>query len=186
MGTLSHSEVEAERLASIVVGCGQLVLRRLGRGLTRSTYLRALVEELVRRRVPFQKDVRLPLVHRGVRQEGRHLIELCVFGCVLVDVVTVRDVGELHYVALRRRLRLTGIPVGLITSFGSARLVLSRVVVRQAGAFCLSPPTSKPPGNLPSAAGRLNPRVRQEFDDRISTGRGNDACRPSRRPGKHS
>ncbi|HEX4339477.1 MAG TPA: GxxExxY protein [Polyangiaceae bacterium] len=140
---LTPEDVEQERVAKLVVGCSQLALRRLGPGRTRAAYVDALVDELVRRRVPFQRDVKIPVVHRGIRLDAGHLIELCVLGTVMVDVLTVGSVQVLHCIALRRRLLVTGVPLGLVTTFGSARLVLSRVIVRHAGAFCLSEQTSK-------------------------------------------
>lgn len=155
--SLGAEAEEAEKRTAVVVGCAQLVLRRFGPCRTRVAYLHALIDELARRRIPFQKGVRLPLYHRGVRLDAHHLVELRVLGCVMVDVVTVERIRLAHCVSLRRRLLSTGTTVGVVVNFASARLVLRRVVVRHAGAFCLSDPASKDRTASPGEGRRPNP-----------------------------
>ena len=138
MKPASTPDAEAEQLAAVVVGCAQLVLRRLGPRRTRRAYVNALADEFARRRIPFQLTVKLPLFHHGVRLDAHHLVELCVFGSVMVDVLAVDRIRVAHCTALRRRLSATGTRIGVVANFASARLVLGRVVVRHAGAFCLS------------------------------------------------
>jgi GxxExxY protein len=129
---------DAEDHVAVVVGCGQLVLRRLGPARPRPAYVRALVDELTGRRFPFQVGAKLPLFRHGVRLDAHELIELCVFGRVIVDVVACDQIRAEHCMDLRRRLHSTGSVIGVIVNFASARLVLGRVVVRRVGAFCLS------------------------------------------------
>jgi GxxExxY protein len=134
---------QEERLVAVVVGCSQLVLRRLGAARTRIAYLHALVDELARRRIPFQLGAKLPLYRHGVRLDAHERIELHVFGRVIVDVVTCDQIRAEHCTDLRRRLQSTGTTIGMVENFASARLVLGRVVVRHIGAFCLSDRTVK-------------------------------------------
>jgi GxxExxY protein len=134
----SAADEEQERLAAVAVGCAQLVLRRLGPARTRPAYVRALIDELTRRRLPFQVGAKLPLFRHGIRLDAHELVELCVFGRVIVDVVTCDRICFEHCTDLRRRLQSTGTAIGVVVNLASARLVLGRVVVRRVGAFCLS------------------------------------------------
>jgi GxxExxY protein len=134
---------EDERLVAIVAGCSQLVLRRLGPGRARLAYARALIGEFTRRRIPFQAGAKLPLFRHGVRLDAHAIIELCVWGRVIVDIVTCDHIRAEHCIDLRRRLHFTGTSLGVVASFGSARLMLGRVVVRRVGAFCLNGRTVK-------------------------------------------
>lgn len=151
------AEAEADELVAVVVGCAQLVFRRLGAGRTRLVYVRALVEELTRRRIPFQIGVKLPLFQHGVRLDGHQRVELCVSGRVIVDAIAVERIRLAHCISLRRRLWSTEALVGVVVNFASARLVLGRVVVRHAGAFCLSGRTSKIARQSPRVGRLRNP-----------------------------
>ena len=136
-------DVELENQVAVVIGCAQLVLRRLGPSCTRRAYVRAVVDEFARRRIPFQVAAKLPLFQNGVRLDAHQVIELCVFGRVVVDVVTVDRIRAEHCTALHRRLHTTGADIGVVANFASARVLLGRVVVRHIGAFCLSDRTVK-------------------------------------------
>jgi GxxExxY protein len=154
---ITTADTEADELVAKVVGCAQLVLRRLGAGRSRVVYVRALVDEFAQRRIPFQVGVKLPLFQHGVRLDAHQLVELSVHGCVIVDVTAADRIRVAHCAALRRRLWLTGALVGVVIDFPSARLVLGRVVVRHAGAFCLSGRTPNNARQSPRAGRLRNP-----------------------------
>ena len=151
MGRLIPFDSEAERLLSITFACCEVVHEELGPGLLASRYRQALCNELCRRRIPFQIGAKLPVFSRGVRLDACHRIDLCVAGRLLVDVLAVEKLRPAHYAALQAQLRLTGVGAGIVTNYRSARLVLSTIVVREAGAFCLSDRTAR--------AARLEPGV---------------------------
>ena len=138
MGRLIPFNAESERLTSVTFACCDAVHRDLGPGLPRATYRDALCRELCRRRIPFQTGTKLPVFYRGIRLDACHVIDLCVFGRVMVDVLAVEKIRPAHCTALQAQLRLTGVRTGIVTNYRSARLLLSTIVVREAGAFCLS------------------------------------------------
>lgn len=142
MGRLIPFDAETERVISVTFACCEAVHREIGPGFLRTTYQQALCRELCRRRIPFQAGVRLPVFYRGIRLDACHVIELCVFGRLMVDVLAAEKIRPAHCTALQSRLRVTGVRAGLVTNYRSARLVLSTLLVREAGAFCLSARTA--------------------------------------------
>ena len=152
MGRLIPFDSDSERRLSVTFACCEAVHQELGPELLAATYRQALCAELCRRRIPFQNSVKLPVFCRGVRLDACHVIDLCVFGGLLVDVLTVDKIRPAHCAALQAQLRLTGVGAGIVTNYRSARLVLSTIVVREAGAFCLSARTSRAARREPGAA----------------------------------
>jgi GxxExxY protein len=143
MGRLIPFDAESERLISATFACCDAVHRELGPGLLGATYQQALCRELSRRSIPFQTAVKFPVFSRGIRLDACHVIDLCVFGRVIVDVLAVEKLRPAHCTSLQARLRLTGVRAGLVTNYRSARLLLSTLLVREAGAFCLSTRTAR-------------------------------------------
>jgi len=166
---------EEEKLVAFIVCCSQLVLRRLGPDRTRRAYVRALVGEFTRRRIPFQVGAKLPLFRHGVRLDAHAIVELCIFGRVILDVVTCDRIRAEHYADLRLRLHSTGTPIGVVANFATARLLLGRVVVRHIDAFCLNDRTVKSAWQTPHGAVARTPVLDRTSDDWISSSRGNGA-----------
>jgi GxxExxY protein len=179
MGRLIPFDAESDRLIALTFACCDAVHRELGPGLLRATYQQALCRELSRRSIPFQTAVKFPVFSRGIRLDACHVIDLCVFGRVLVDVLAGEKILSAHCTALQARLRLTGVRAGLVTNYRSARLLLSTLVVRDDGAFCLSARMARAARRIPVGGSMIEPRVRQEVDDRISTSRGERAFGPA-------
>jgi GxxExxY protein len=131
MVQLGLEEAALDELTRLTLGACAEVHRRLGPGLTEATYEQALCQELVHRKLPFQRQVPLPVFYRGVRLEAAYRVDVCVAGRIVVDVRSVDAVREVHRSELRSRLRVTGLSVGLIVNFHTARLAQGLVLIRR-------------------------------------------------------
>ncbi len=112
------------------------VHRRLGSGLEPGVYEIALCQELRHRELSFQRRVPVPIFYRGVRMDAALRIDVCVAGKIAVDVIVAESISSPHRSALRTRLRLTGLPVGLAVNFRAESLARGLIVIRR---------TSRPP-----------------------------------------
>ena len=107
------------------------VHRELGPGLLESTYEACLGFELVERRVPFERQLAMPLIYRGVSIDCGYRIDLLVDRRVIVEVKSVTALEPVHTAQLLTYLKLSGHRVGLLMNFnvsllkdGVRRLVL--------------------------------------------------------------
>jgi GxxExxY protein len=131
MVQLVLEESGLDELTRLTVEACTEVHRRLGPGLTEATYEQALCQELTHRKLPFQRQVPLPVFYRGVRLEAAYRVDVCIAGRVVVDVRSVDAVLQVHRSELRSRLRVTGLSVGLIVNFHTARLAQGLVLIRR-------------------------------------------------------
>ena len=104
-------------LTHAVIGSAMEVHRRLGPGLLESAYQHCLCQELSLRRVPFERELPLPLEYKGIRCECGYRLDLLVAGMVVVEIKAVEVISLIHEAQLLTYLRLGGWKVGLLINF---------------------------------------------------------------------
>ena len=117
-----------EELTGQIIGAGIEVHRELGPGLLESAYEACLCYELSVRKIPFTRQVMLPLVYKSVRIDCGYRADVIIAEKVLVEVKAVETVTDLHKAQLLTYLRITGMKVGLLLNFNS--VVLKDGIVR--------------------------------------------------------
>jgi len=116
---------------SLVVDACAEAHRRLGPGLPRDTYFEALCHELSARGIPFQRRLTLPVFYRGVRLDAAYRIDVCVSATVAVEVRAVEAITRVHRAELRAKLRASGLGVGVLVNFHTARFGEGLVIIRR-------------------------------------------------------
>jgi GxxExxY protein len=123
---------EHERVAKVIVDAAYTVHRSLGPGLLESVYEDCLSAELGFRRVPFQRQVAVPVMYRGIQIGSAFRIDLLVDGLVIVELKATEQMLPIHTSQLLTYLRLANFHLGLLINFnvplikaGIRRLVLS-------------------------------------------------------------
>jgi GxxExxY protein len=96
-----------ESAATAVVDSAIKVHSALGPGLLESVYESCLCHELSKRKMPFQRQVELPIEYDGVRLETGLRIDVLVDGCVIVELKAVESLLPLHQAQLLTYLKLT-------------------------------------------------------------------------------
>lgn len=117
------TEEETNRLSHGIIGAAIEVHRVLGPGLLESSYEECLAHELKLRRIPFKRQVALPLIYKGVRLDEGYRIDLLVDHRVVVELKAVEHILPVHEVQLLTYLRLTGTWLGLLLNFHSPILL---------------------------------------------------------------
>jgi GxxExxY protein len=105
------------QLTQGIIGAGIAVHRALGPGLLESAYQRCLCQELSLRRIPFEREVPIPLEYRGIRLEAGYRLDLLVGGQVVVEIKAMEAIAAIHEAQLITYLRLGGWKVGLLMNF---------------------------------------------------------------------
>jgi GxxExxY protein len=100
-----------------VIGAAIAVHRALGPGLLESAYQECLCQELALRRIPFERQVPLPLEYKGIRCECGYRLDILVAGAVVVEVKSIEAIAPIHEAQLLTYLRLGGWRVGLLMNF---------------------------------------------------------------------
>jgi GxxExxY protein len=111
------TKVKAMGVSHAVVGAAIEVHRHLGAGLLESVYEVALHQELRSRGLVVERQVRVPLVYKGVSLDLSARLDLVVQGLVVVEVKSVERLLEIHRAQLLTYLKLTNHMVGLLINF---------------------------------------------------------------------
>ena len=107
---------EHDPLTQELIGCAIEVHRHLGPGLLEASYEAAFCLELEAHRIPFSRQVHVPVVYKG-HLIGEYRPDLVVDARVLVEIKSVERLIGVHQAQALAYMRLLKIPVGLILNF---------------------------------------------------------------------
>jgi GxxExxY protein len=109
---------EHDPLTHQIIGCAIEVHRHLGPGLLEATYEKALCIELEDARLPYIRQVPVPILYKG-RLIGEHRPDLVVDERVLVEIKSVEALHSVHRAQTLAYMRVLRMPVGLLMNFNS-------------------------------------------------------------------
>ena len=98
------------------------VHRALGPGLLEAAYESCLTHELIRARIPFKRQVAVPLDYDGVRLDCVYRADLVVDDRVLLEIKSVDHLAPVHTSQVITYLRLLGLTQGILLNFNERRL----------------------------------------------------------------
>lgn len=104
-------------LTHAILGACIEVHQQLGPGLLESVYEQCLALEMRRRRLPFERQPRIPLVYKGHRVENAFQPDFIVANEVVLEVKAVQALLAVHKAQLRTYLKLRNIDIGLLVNF---------------------------------------------------------------------
>lgn len=119
--------LEHEEITSPIIGAAIAVHKELGPGFLESVYENALVVELRRRSVPFQRQVAVPILYQDV-EVGLHRLDLFIADEIVVELKAVREISDLHFAVVRSYLRAVERKHGLILNFSKQTIDVKRVL----------------------------------------------------------
>jgi GxxExxY protein len=106
-----------DRITGEIIGAAIEVHRELGPGLLESAYEQCLCHELSLRGLPFQRQVELPVVYKGIRLDCGYRMDVVVEGIVVVELKTVDKLLPIHDAQLLTYLKLSDHQLGLLLNF---------------------------------------------------------------------
>jgi GxxExxY protein len=123
------------QLTSRINGAAIHVHRTLGPGLLESAYQACLEYELAKRKVPFKRQVPVPLQYGDVCLDCGYRLDLLVEDRVIVEVKSVEAFAKIHVAQMITYLKLKNCPVGLMLNFNvaSMRNDIRRITNRRYG-----------------------------------------------------
>lgn len=124
-----HSASEyRDKQTFAIIGAAMEVHSQLGSGFLEPVYQEALAIELAECRVPYTREVPIPVTYKGVRLECAYRADFVCYGEVLVELKAIAKVGNVEIAQLVNYLKATGLKRGLLLNFGSDRLDYKRVI----------------------------------------------------------
>ena len=118
MRYMTRNEIlDINKTTEAVIGAAIEVHRHLGPGLLESAYEECLCEELLVRKIPFKRQVILPVTYKGKKLDIGYRIDLLVNDEVIVELKTVESILPIHEAQTLTYMRLGGWQVGLILNF---------------------------------------------------------------------
>jgi len=115
--TTRNEILDINKTTEAVIGAAIEVHRHLGPGLLESAYEECLCEELLLRKIPFKRQVILPVTYKGKTLDIGYRIDLLVNDEVVVELKTVESILPIHEAQTLTYMRLGGWQVGLILNF---------------------------------------------------------------------
>ena len=122
-------ELEHEELTGRIISAAIEVHKALGPGFLESIYENALSVELRHRKMAFQRQLCIPVLYRGV-EVGLHRLDLFVADQIVVELKSVKEITDSHFVVVRSYLRAVDRQHGLILNFSKPKLEIKRVTTR--------------------------------------------------------
>lgn len=116
-----------QALTERIIASAYAVQRSLGPGFIEKLYEEALAIELLRDGLAVSRQRRINVVYRG-KLIGWHRLDLIVEGMVVLELKVVRSIEPIHRAIVRSYLKASGIPLGLILSFATPDIGISRVI----------------------------------------------------------
>ena len=107
-------------IGTIVVDAAIAVHRELGPGLLESVYEVVLAQELKERGLNAERQVSVPITHRGHHFDEGFRADIIVECKVILELKSIQSVGNVHKKQLLTYLRLTGMKLGYLLNFGDA------------------------------------------------------------------
>jgi GxxExxY protein len=115
--TTRSEMLDVNKTTEAIIGAAIEVHRHLGPGLLESAYEECLCEELSLRKIPFKRQVALPVTYKNKKLDIGYRIDLLVNDEVVVELKTVESILPIHEAQTLTYMRPGGWRVGLILNF---------------------------------------------------------------------
>jgi GxxExxY protein len=118
-----------EQLTEQIIGAAIEVHRELGPGMLESAYEQCLCREFNLRKIPFRRQVEMPVLYKGTKLDCGYCIDVIVDEQVVLELKAVEQLSPVHEAQLLTYLRMSGLKIGFLINFNVS--LLKRGIVRR-------------------------------------------------------
>jgi GxxExxY protein len=111
-----------------IIGTAMEIHRELRHGFLEAVYQEALAIELTARKVPFQREVPLPVVYKRVKLACSYRADFVCFENVLVELKAISQLTGADEAQVINEMKITGMQKALLFNFGAPSLEYKRRV----------------------------------------------------------
>ena len=94
------------------------VYKEMGNGLTEPVYQECAECELTLEDIPFEAQKELVLTYKGKPLVKKYIPDLICYGKIIVELKAVKELCPEHRAQVMHYLKITGLRLGLLVSFG--------------------------------------------------------------------
>jgi GxxExxY protein len=111
-----------------IIGAAMEVHREMGCGFLERVYQESLAVELAIRKIPFQREIELPVKYKGQPLDAIYKPDFICYESVIVETKALSLISGSEAAQLLNYLKITGYKVGLLINFGVTSLEYERYV----------------------------------------------------------
>ena len=112
-----------------IIGAAMEVHKQLGCGFLEPVYQEAMAIELSKRRIPFNREVRLPVFYKELRLNTPYRVDFICFDEVAVELKALAHLSGTEEAQLINYLKASGKEIGLLLNFGARSLTYRRFIL---------------------------------------------------------
>ncbi|MBI4745004.1 MAG: GxxExxY protein [Deltaproteobacteria bacterium] len=111
-----------------IIGAAIEVHKNMGFGFLEAVYQEALSIEFELRKVPFQKEVELPIHYKERKLSTYYKADFLCYECIVVELKALNQLSGKEESQIINYLKATGLETGLLLNFGAKSLESKRFV----------------------------------------------------------
>jgi GxxExxY protein len=100
----------------------------LGPGFLEKVYEKALLQELILRRIEVEPQKQLTVLYKG-KEIGIYCADLVIENKIILELKAVENLSNIHQAQVLNYLKATGFNLGLLINFGKERIEYKRLVL---------------------------------------------------------
>jgi GxxExxY protein len=124
---MNEKEYKYSDITRKIIGAAMKVHSTLGTGFQEVIYQRALVIEMAKQNLSFQRELEMEIYYDG-QEIGTRRVDFLVEDKVMVELKALTALEDVHLAQAINYLEAYGLEVGLLINFGAKSLEYRRVV----------------------------------------------------------
>ena len=120
-------EYKYSDVTSKIIGCAMRVHSTLGNGFQEVIYQRALVIELRKAGLYFEREMEMPIYYEG-ENIGTRRVDFFVENKIMVELKAITQLEKVHLAQALNYLEAYKMEVGLLINFGETSLKFHRLI----------------------------------------------------------
>ena len=112
-----------------IIGAALEVHKSLGPGFLEAVYQEALSIELAERRIPFSREIEVPVFYKGKELKTCYRSDFICHASIVVELKAISKLGDIETAQVPNYLRATRFQKGLLFNFGAESLEKRRLVM---------------------------------------------------------
>ncbi len=111
-----------------IIGAAMEIHRQLGHGFLEAVYQEAAVIEFPLRRIPFEREVSLPIKYKNILLSTHYRADFVCYSEIIVEFKALSRLSNVEEAQLLNYLKAIGLKRGLLINFGASSLQYDRLV----------------------------------------------------------